>query len=136
MEVVSILLGLVSIAISYYFSTKRQRLKKKIAKLEAHHKTLGNYSSTTGYKTIIRDCFQTVCYVGGTLLLLHGTVMVFSIFFKGEGFQLFTKQFSAGIYLGLGIILLELFWTLGQLNKSDESKEKLKSKIESLQKEL
>jgi len=70
-------------------------------KQEEHRKqtdTIKNYTTTTGYKNIIRDSFHSISFAGG-LSLLAFSVQAFLVSFNApELLQIFISQFTASIY--------------------------------------
>lgn len=128
-------MGLFSVGISWYFGTKNKRIKKKIAEHEKSLSKIELYSSNTGYKALLYDCFHIFSYVGGLVLLSLGVkVTIFAMFSHHEILK-FTEQFIAGIYIGAGLVLLKLFILLSRASKPEVSIKNIEAKIEKLKTE-
>lgn len=134
--IIGIFLGLVSVILTWHFGTKRNRLKKKLIELENQLSKIEKYSSQTGYKDMIHDSFLIFSYIGGTVLITHG-INEFSSYLVPTLFDSkFFSLFISGIYLGSGVILIEHFLLLRKANKSNDSIESMKKKIEKLNSEV
>ena len=135
-ESIGIFLGLSSVAISWYFGTKNRRLKAKIANQEEKLSKITIYSSNSGYKTMIHDCFHSISYAFGLVLLILGLKTAILTLLANDQITLFLNQFIAGAYMGAGFVLLELFVILSKANKPQESSKELKEKIKILKSNL
>lgn len=93
------------------------------------------YSSNTGYKTLLHDCFHIFSYVGGLVLLSLGVKATTFAIFSNHEILKFTEQFIAGVYIGAGLVLLKLFILLSRASKPEVSTKNIKAKIEKLKTE-
>jgi len=130
LDFLGLLLGLLSVLLAWYYGTRKKRLNDKIRKLEKKKSKLEVYNSFTGYKTMIKDSFHSFSYVGGVLLLLFGVKSFLNFFSISEQVVKVIDVFSSGIFIGCGLVLLELFLLLTKSNNSKESIQDLQSKID------
>lgn len=134
-EFVSLSLGLLSVAVSWRFGTKNKRLKKKILEHEESLSKIETYTSITGYKTMLHDCFHIFSYVYGAVLLSIGVKSAIFSIVTNMSILRFFEQFIAGIYIGSGMVLLKLFVLLSRASKPDIATKNLQSKIDKLKAE-
>ena len=131
-EILSLLLGLGSIILALYFGTRKRRLSRKIQAHEENLTKLKCYSSTTGYKVMIHDCFISLSYVGASLLLFFGIKHLLINFNVVSNVNKVFAGLESGILIGSGLVLAELFILLARANSSKESMKSLKIKIDKL----
>ncbi|MFT6122694.1 MAG: hypothetical protein ACJAWS_001638 [Oleiphilaceae bacterium] len=117
---------------AWYFGARERRLIKKIKSLDKKHSKIKIYACTTGYKTMIHDCFHSFSYAGGMILFMLGIKTLLLTSTSNTEVIMFVNHFLSGVYMGSGFVLLELFVLLSKVNKSDESLISLNDKIKKL----
>ncbi|MGJ8693950.1 MAG: hypothetical protein ACSHW0_15890 [Thalassotalea sp.] len=135
-ELAGILLGLLSVILAWYYGTRKKRLKKKLSDHEDKLSKIKKYSSQTGYKNMLHDCFFTFSYVGGIVLLTLGIKSAAAFVVPNFATSKIFDLFISGIFIGSGMVLLELFILLGKVNKPKDTIESMKSKIEKIRSEI
>ncbi|MDB2705286.1 hypothetical protein N9Y67_01965 [Pseudomonadota bacterium] len=134
LDYAGIVLGLLSLILSWYYGTKNSRKQRKILEYEKELSKLDNYAKSTGYKNMIHDCFASLFYSMSLLLITVGFERVVLIIISHEASIVFVKQVASGFYIGAGLVLFDMFITLARAYNLEESKSKISKKIESLQK--
>jgi hypothetical protein len=127
---------LLSVVLAWYYGTRVNRLKKKLSEHENKLSKIETYSSQTGYKNMIHDCFYTFSYVGGVVLITLGVKSAALFITPNLTTSKFFDLFISGIYIGAGMVLIELFILLGKANKPKDSIETIKTKIEKIRSEI
>ncbi|PKF62807.1 hypothetical protein CW745_05135 [Psychromonas sp. psych-6C06] len=129
-------MGLISVLLAWYYGTRNIRLKKKLVEHENKLFKIETYVSQTGYKNMLHDCFHTFSYVGGVVLITLGIKSFAMFFLLTQACLKFFDLFIAGVYIGSGLVLIELFILLSKANKPKDSMQTMKAKIEKIKCEI
>ena len=129
-----IVLGIISLIVSWHFGTKNSRRQRKIIKHQKELSKLDGYSKTTGYKGMIHDCFLNLFYALSIFLTALGVqqFLLSIVAVTDITIILYIKQIAAGLYIGSGFVLFDMFLTLVKASDPDISKYKINKKIEKL----
>ena len=80
-SIVSIVISVLFGCMTWYYPTKKKRLIKTIEQEQLKIKTLQEYTSGTGYKIILRDCFHILSYSISICLIISGVTLVIFLYY-------------------------------------------------------
>jgi len=133
LSISGVLIGLLSVFVTWHYSTKERRLAKKIEEHKKQINQIKDYTKGTGYKNILRDGFHSLSYVGSVSLFAFSVQTIFSVFNAPELMKLFIQLFSAAIYAGASGILWLNFKMLGKTYIPEEYISELEEKIDKIE---
>lgn len=133
LDYAGIALGVISLFLSWYYGSKPSRKQRRILDHEKELSKIENYSKTTGYKQMIHDCFAVLFYSLSLFLVALGIQQLLLTIVTNPSVVLFVKQVSSGVFVGAGVVLLDMFITLAKTYHPAKAKEKITRKIEKLQ---
>ena len=136
LDYAGIALGVLSIILSWYYGSKPIRKQRKILEHEKELSKIENYSKTTGYKHMIHDCFTVLFYSLSLFLVSLGIQQSLLTIISEPTAVLFIKQITAGLFIGAGVVLFDMFITLVKSYEPEKEKDKLSSKIDKLQNQI
>lgn len=134
LDYAGIALGVLSIIFSWYYGSKPIRKQRKILEHEKELSKIENYSKTTGYKHMIHDCFTVLFYSLSLFLVSLGIQQSLLTIISEPTAVLFIKQITAGLFIGAGVVLFDMFITLVKSYEPEKAKDKLSSKIHKIAK--
>lgn len=136
METLSIVISVLCGIFTWYYATKKKRLLKAIKEEEEKIEKIKKYSSSTGYKDILRDCFHVFSYATSLCLIMTGFKILIPLFINTVWLDNLLSYITASIYIASGVLFFELFLSLSKTFKPENTIQRHARKQSKLEQEV
>ena len=120
---------------TWYWGTKKKRLIKAIDEQQKKIRTVEEYTTGTGYKLILRDCFHSFAYAFSIIFISLGLSVFIYTLFPNPHLKLFLLQITSAIFVGSGLVIFDLFMVLSKTFKAKEHIDVMSKKLVQLKSE-